>query len=80
MAFDIWMRATAKWRGIVTYALLQAAMRFVTSYIFVAAESPGLKLYASLAGLFTSIFCLTQTWLLLTRDRPGDEGWPPLWA
>lgn len=80
MAMEIWARATTKWRGILTYVLLQAAMRFVTSVILMSADTRGLRLYASLAGLATSIYCLVSMWKLLLSDAPGDENWPPLWS
>lgn len=80
MAYDIWARATSKWRGIVVYVLLQAAMRFVTQVIIMEAPSRGYHLYASLAGLATSIYCLISLGRLLLRDEPGDENWPPLWS
>jgi len=80
MAQEIWARALAKWRGILVYALLQAVTRFVTAYIYHEAAVPGLRLYASLASLATSIFCFLQIWNLLTADQDGDEAWPPLWS
>lgn len=80
MAFEIWARATAKWRGIVVYVLLQAAMRVVTSWIYLEAPTQGWRLYASLAGLATSIYCVSRMWRLLMADEPGDEDWPPLWS
>lgn len=80
VAMEIWARATAKWRGIVVFVLLQAAMRFVTAYIHMEAPTQGLRLYASIAGLATSIYCFSSLWRLLLADHPGDENWPPLWS
>jgi len=77
---DLWGRATAKWRGIVVYALLQAITRFVTAVIFHGTAVPGLKLFASLVSLGTSLFCVISIYLLLTSDRDGDEAWPPIWS
>jgi hypothetical protein len=80
MAFDIWLRAQAKWRGVVVYTLLEAVSRAVTDYIYQAAGSRELRLYALIAGLATTIFCLTQTVLLLMKDRDGDDAWPSIWS
>ena len=80
MAMEIWARATAKWRGILVYVLLQASMRFVTAVILMQDPERGLRLFASLAGLATSIYCFTMMWRLLLSDHPGDESWPPLWS
>lgn len=80
MAYEIWARAQAKWRGIVVFALLQAAMRFVSALIFAQSPSAGVQLYASLALAATSTFCVVQMWRLLTRDEAGDESWPALWS
>lgn len=80
MAFEIWARATTKWRGILVYILLQASMRFVTGVILMQGPSQGLRLFASLAGLATSIYCMVRMWTLLLRDEAGDENWPPLWS
>ena len=80
MAYEIWARAQAKWRAIVVFALLQAGMRFVSGLIFTQSPSAPVRLYASLALLATSTFCVVQMWRLLTRDEPGDESWPPLWS
>ncbi|HYF91457.1 MAG TPA: hypothetical protein VD969_04345 [Symbiobacteriaceae bacterium] len=80
MAYEIWARATAKWRGVLTYIVLQAAMHFVTSVILMSADTQGLRLYASLADLATSVYCLIRMGQLLLTDAPGDEDWPPLWS
>ena len=80
MAHDIWARAQAKWRGIVVYTVLQAAMRFVTALINAQSPTAIVKLYASLALLATTVFTLVQMYRLLTRDEPGDEAWPPIWS
>lgn len=80
MLFEIWARAQAKWRGILVYALLNIAARLVTDYIYHQSNSKGLRIFAALAGLATAIFCLVQTWRLLTKDIDGDQDWPPLWA
>lgn len=80
MLFDLWTRAQAKWRGLLVYSLLQATTRFVTSVIYHEAETSGLRLYSSCVALATTVFCLTQLWLLLTTDRDGDEAWPPIWS
>lgn len=80
MAFEIWARATTKWRGILVYILLQAAMRFVTAVILMQGPSQGLRIFASLAGLATSIYCMVRMWTLLLKDEDGDENWPPLWS
>lgn len=80
MAYEIWTRATTKWRGILVYVLLQAAMRFVTGVILLEEPTRGLRLFAALAGLATSIYCFASIWRLLLSDHPGDENWPPLWS
>lgn len=80
MLFDIWNRATAKWRGIVVYALLQAATRFVTSVISYKADTAGWKLYAAGVSIAVSLFTITRMWQLLTADAEGDEEWPPIWS
>ncbi len=80
MLLDIWARATAKWRGILVYAVLHACNRFVNTYIMTVADTPGIRLYGALACAATSLFCLVQILLLLTTDRPGDEAWPPIWS
>lgn len=80
MAFDLWARAQSKWRGILVYTALQAAMRFVSAFIYGRAlHVPGLQLYASVVQLATSVFCFTQILRLLTTDEDGDEAWPSLW-
>lgn len=80
VAFEIWARATAKWRGMLVYILLQATMRFVTSVILMQEPTQGLRLYATLAGVATSIYCMVRMWTLMLKDEPGDENWPPLWS
>lgn len=80
MAFDIWARATAKWRGILVYILLQAVTDAVTKVIRFESEEPRIRLFASLVAIATTVFCLVNTILLLVRDRDGDEDWPPLWG
>jgi hypothetical protein len=80
LAQEIWARATAKWRGILVYSLLQACMRFTTTLIYQSAHTPGLRMYASLAGLATSLYTLVRTWQLLMTDTEGDENWPPIWS
>lgn len=80
LAFDIWERARSKWRGLLVYALLNAAMRFATELIMHGTSSRGLRLYASLAAVAVGVYCLVQQWRLLTADQPGDETWPPLWS
>lgn len=80
VAMDIWARATAKWRGMLVYVLLQASMRVVTSYILAHDPERGIHLFASLAGLSTTIYCLVMQWRLLMSDHDGDENWPPLWS
>lgn len=80
MAQEIWARATAKWRGILVYSLLQACMRFTTELIYRTAPTPGLRMYASLAGLATSIYTLIHLWKLLMTDEEGDANWPPIWS
>lgn len=79
MAFDIFMRVQAKWRGILVYSLLQAVTHFVTQVIYYGAAEPRLRLFANLVSLATTIYCLINTAALLMRDREGDEQWPPLW-
>jgi hypothetical protein len=80
MAFEIWSRAQAKWRGILVYVGLQVAMRLVTALIYDGTSSAGLRVFASLAGAATGIYCVLQMWNLLLSDQPGDESWPPLWS
>jgi membrane associated rhomboid family serine protease len=80
MAFEIWARAQAKWRGVFVYAALHAAMQFVTTLISSGTSSPGLGLFASLAGAATGIYCLVMLWQLLFADREGDDSWPPIWS
>jgi hypothetical protein len=80
LVHDIWARAQAKWRGILAYSVLQAAMRFVTALIMAHEPLAIVRLYASLALLATTIFTLVHMYRLLTRDEPGDEAWPPIWS
>jgi hypothetical protein len=79
MAFDIWQRAQAKWRGLLVYVLLEAVMRVVTTFIQQRAESSGLLLYAAAVSIATAIFCLVQEYRLLMTDQEGDDAWPPIW-
>jgi len=78
--YDLWNRATAKWRGILVYVLLQAVTRFVTGVIALEADTHWWKLYAALVSVGISLFCLTEMWRLLSTDSEGDENWPPLWS
>lgn len=80
MAYDIWARATSKWRAMLVYVGLNAAMRFVTALIYTQSPSPGIRFFASVASAATGIFCLVQMWRLLTQDQDGDEAWPPIWS
>lgn len=80
VAFDIWARATAKWRGLLVYTALSMAMRIVTALIFAGDPTLGIRLFAAAASVATTVFCLTQTWRLLMSDSDGDEEWPPLWS
>lgn len=80
MAFDIWARAQAKWRGILVYALLQLSMRLATAFILAAEPAPVIRVYANLANAAMGIFCLVNIWQLIMQDREGDQSWPPLWS
>lgn len=80
MAFDIFLRVQAKWRGILVYHLLSGFTSFVTRVIFFEAEDPRLKLFANFVAVATTLYCIINTALLLFKDREGDEGWPPLWS
>lgn len=55
-------------------------MRIVTGVILLQDPERGYRLFASLAGLATSIYCLVMMWRLLMSDHDGDEEWPPLWS
>lgn len=80
MAFELWARATAKWRGLLVYTALSTAMRIVAALIFSQDPTLGIRLFVAAASVATTLFCLIQTWQLLMSDNPGDEDWPPLWS
>ncbi|MFZ5824253.1 MAG: hypothetical protein ACOY94_07995 [Bacillota bacterium] len=80
MAFEIFMRAQAKWRGILVYILLQSVTHFVTRVIFYEAGDPRLRLFANLVSVATTVFCFVNIVRLVTRDSEGDEEWPRLWG
>lgn len=79
MAFDIFARVQAKWRGLMVYMLLQAITHFVTRVIHFEAEDARIRLWANLVSIATTLYCFINTALLLLRDREGDEQWPNLW-
>lgn len=80
MPFDIFVRMTSKWRGILVYSLLQAITHAVTRVIFYEADDHRLRVFANLVSIATTLFCMINTVLLLLKDREGDEQWPPLWS
>lgn len=79
MAFDIFLRIQAKWRGLLVFYLLQAVTNFVTRVIYYEADDARLRLFANLVAIATSLYCFINNALLLLRDREGDDKWPALW-
>jgi hypothetical protein len=79
MAFDIFVRVQTKWRGLLVYTLLQAFTHFVTRVVYYEADDPRLRIFANLVSIATTLYCFSNTVLLLFKDREGDEAWPPLW-
>lgn len=79
MAFDIFVRVQAKWRGLLVYMLLQAFTHLATRLIIYKTPDSQVQLVANLVSLVTTLYCLINTSMLLFRDQDGDENWPPLW-
>jgi hypothetical protein len=80
MLFDIWARAVSKWRGLLVFILLNTASRMVAIVIQHRTDDSRVLLYSSLISMAIGMYCIVQLVLLLTRDREGDQDWPPIWA
>lgn len=72
-------RVMSKWRGLLVYYALLTAFRLVADWIFYGTHATGPKLYAIGLEVSASVYCIYQEWLLVSRDREGDDGWPRLW-